>query len=144
MPTPVSTVTKTVPVEELVAHALTSLRDGRRTLRAAALTLLTCAIEELRAEPGLCALSLRAGRPGDPPPEGRGMTVEAMIDAMLASGEKLIRIERNPPGSIKGMYRVWVGVESYDAASPREGLEMWIDWRRSQNKRLEAALAGQE
>lgn len=51
-------VAKTVPVEELVAHALTSLRDGRRTLRAAALTLLTCAIEELRAEPGLCALSL--------------------------------------------------------------------------------------
>lgn len=68
------------------------------------------------------------------------MTVEAMIDAMLASGEKLIRIERDPPGD-EGKYRVWVGVESYVADSPREGLEMWIDWRRSQNKRLEVMLA---
>lgn len=58
MPAPVSTVTKTVPVEELVAHALTSLRDGRRTLRAAALTLLTCAVEDLRSEPGLNELAL--------------------------------------------------------------------------------------
>lgn len=51
-------VAKTVPVEELVAHALTSLRDGRRTLRAAALTLLTCAVEDLRSEPGLNELAL--------------------------------------------------------------------------------------